>query len=121
MSFNYAKTAATADRLIGRFGASATFQQITVGAYDPNTGTAGNTVTSVPVQAVVLPYGQRFIDGATILQGDLQAFLSVVGVSVPKAGDQLLWQGKTYQIISVKDTAPAGLSVIYELQVRGAA
>ncbi len=58
------------------------------------------------------------LKASTILQGDQQAYLSAVGLTMPKAGDVLVWQGSDYQVIAAKELAPAGVNVLAELQVR---
>lgn len=121
MSFNYAKTAATADRLIKRFGKTATLRRTLAdpSTYNPATGVVAQPVeTQTTCSAVVIPYGDKLIDGTLIRQGDKQAFVAVVNVSEPKAGDFLLWEGVSYTVMNSKTLAPAGVNVIYELQVR---
>ena len=73
MSFNYPATAATAKRLLERFGAAATLKRDTTGTYDPSTGTSPVTTESLATTAAVFAYPQRYIDGTLILQGDQQA------------------------------------------------
>lgn len=116
-AFNYAATAATATRLLQRFGAAATIKRTTTGAYDPALGYAPVTTTSHATTAAVFAYPQGYIDGTNILQGDQQAFIAPG--EAPKQGDKLAWQGKDWDVISVKPVSPAGLSVIYEAQLRG--
>lgn len=117
MTFPYAATAATATRLLQRFGAPATLKRQTTGAYDPVTGQPSVTVTNLATTAAVFAYHQRYIDGTNILQGDQQAYCAP-GVA-PKQGDKLAWQGRDLEVIAVKPVSPAGLAVIYEVQVRG--
>lgn len=120
MTFNYTATAATADRLLKRFGASAQVTRNTPGAYDPVTGTVSVTTTTQTVTAAVFDYDQSYIDGTRIQQGDRRAFVSAVGIWAPKQGDVLAWDGADLAVIAVKPLKPAGLAVLFELQVRGA-
>lgn len=117
MAFNYAATAATATRLLQRFGAAATLKRATAGAYNPATGTSAPTVASLSTTAAVFAYPQKYVDGTLILQGDQQAFCAP-GVT-PKQGDVLAWQGIDYQVIAVKPVSPAGVVVLFEAQLRG--
>lgn len=116
-AFDYAVTAATATRLLQRFGAAATLKRQTAGAYNPATGAAAVTVTSLATTAAVFAYPQKYIDNTLILQGDQQAYLAP-GVA-PQQGDRLAWQGKDYEIVVVKPVSPAGTAVLYEAQIRG--
>ena len=51
--FNYPATAATATRLLQRFGAAATIKRQSGTAYDPATGTSTQTYTSYATTAAV--------------------------------------------------------------------
>ena len=117
-TFNYANTASTADRLLKRFGTTTQLTREEVGAYDPATGAAPVTTTEQDVTAAVFDYPQRYVDGTKILAGDRQCFLSAVGIFEPKQGDRFAWDGQSMVVVAVKKLAPAGLAVLYELQVR---
>lgn len=118
MTFNYAATAATATRLLQRFGASATLKRQTAGEYDPVTGTTPDaTTTELATTAAVFAYDQKYIDGTLILQGDQRAY--IVPANEPKQGDLLAWQGRDWSIVAVKPISPAGVPVVYEAQLRG--
>jgi hypothetical protein len=116
-AFNYAATAATATRLLERFGAAATINRQTTGAYDPETGTAPVTTTTLATTAAVFAYDQKYIDGTLIKQGDQRAYCAPT--NAPAQGDQLVWQGGTFEVIAVKPVSPAGVPVLYEAQIRG--
>jgi hypothetical protein len=117
MSFDYAHSAATALRLLQRFGASATLKRQSAGSYDPSTGSDTVTETSLTTTAAVFAYDQSYIDGTLILQGDQLAYLS--NEQEPQQGDLLAWQGADYRVVAVKPLSPAGTVVLYEAQLRG--
>lgn len=117
MSFDYNELASTASEMLVEFGKAATLKRIVTGAYDPSTGTAPVTTTSLNTHAAVFAYDQKYIDGTLIKQGDQRAYLSPR--QEPKQGDLLTWMGKDYQIVAVKPLAPAGVAVLFEAQVRG--
>jgi hypothetical protein len=116
-AFNYPATAATAIRLLQRFGAAATVRHPTGSAYDPDTGTTVPTYADSATTAAVFAYDQKYIDGTLILQGDQQAYCSPS--VAPVQGDQFVWQSTTYTVIAVKPVSPAGVPVLYEAQIRG--
>jgi len=116
-AFNYLNTAATATRLLQRFGAVATLKRTTTGEYDPATGETPLTVESLATTAAVFAYEQKYIDGTLILQGDQQVYL--MPAVEPKQGDTFEWQGRNYQVVSVKPVSPAGVPVLFEAQIRG--
>lgn len=121
--FNYNATAATATRLLQRFGKAATLKRIVTGAYDPSTGTAPVTTTSLNTHAAVFAYDQKYIDGTLIKQGDQWCLLSPI--HAPKQGDvlnaksPLTGQYADFTIVAFKAHGPAGTAVLFEAQVRG--
>lgn len=116
--FNYPGTAATATRLLKRFGAPAALIRADgPPVYDPETGSTAPADVSTPTTAGVFAYDQKFIDNTLILQGDQLAYC-VPGVE-PRQGDRFQWRGKVYAVISVKPIAPAGTPVLFEAQLRG--
>lgn len=113
MSFDYARAAITASRLIAKFGQSATLRQTanTGTAYSPTRANTDATVTVAFVE-----YGDRHIDGTLIKQGDRIAYLAAG--TIPDIDDKLIVNGVTYSVVNVKQLNPAGTVVYYELQVR---
>lgn len=119
MSFDYSVTAATADRLIERFGVAVTLTRSVPGAYDPATGApAAATVTTQSVKAVVRDFPQAYIDGTFIRSGDRKVLVAALGITAPQAGDVFPWDGQSLVVVESKALAPAGSAVIYTLQVR---
>lgn len=117
MPFDYVATRATATRLLTKFGAATTLTHVAPGAYDPATGASVPIETAETAQACVFPYGDKFIDGTLIQAKDQQAFVSAEGTE-PKPGSVLLWEGKKLSVVRAKNLGPAGVMVLFELQVR---
>lgn len=113
----YPELAITADELLKEFGQSVTIRH-TESVYDPATGTSTQVVTDSKTVGAKFPYGDRAIDGTMILSGDEQIYLSPVGITSVVPGDRVILASGTYSVVRVKTTAPAGIPVIYELQVR---
>jgi hypothetical protein len=116
-SFNYPATAATATRLLVRFGAACTLVRTTEGAYNPATGSNTVTVENLPTTAAVFAYDQKYIDGTLILAGDQLAYCAPA--VEPKQGDSFTWAGVPRTVIAVKPISPAGIPVLFEAQIRG--
>ena len=116
-AFNYPATAATATRLLERFGAAATIKRSTPGAYNPATGTMTPTVTTHATTAAVFAFDQKYIDGTLVQAGDQRAYLAPA--VVPQQGDALTWDGRDWQVVAVKPVSPAGVPVLFEAQLRG--
>lgn len=116
----YNDAAAMAGDLLTEFGQSCVLTVVTTGAYDPETGESGTTSTPHNVTAALFDYPQRHIDGTLILTGDKKALVSPVGLTVePKPGHTLTnAAGAVYTVVNAKATAPAGVAVLWTLQVR---
>lgn len=94
----YARLQATAQRLIAKFGQQGTVTRIA--APDPIEGGDGTT-TDYPANLVPMAYSAREIDGTNILAGDMQIYISSVGLAIePKPGDLVTASGKTFRIIN---------------------
>jgi hypothetical protein len=122
MSF-YGDLAITADELLGEFGQPVTIRRQTAGGYDPETGSASITTADELGNGAVFDFGlhqsgAEFAAGSLIVAGDKQLYLSPVGVSVPRPGDLAIIGAETWSIVSVKSTAPAGIAVLFECQLR---
>lgn len=114
--FDYDRSAATADRLIDKYG-----QQGTI-CRTENSGQAWNptpTKADYPCVLVVLSYSAKDIDGTLIKSGDKKVYISAKNLNtVPKTTDKLLIQGKENTIISVDELNPAGAVIYYICQCR---
>lgn len=119
MTAFYDEMAEVADEMLAEFGQGCTLSSVTIGDYDPATGGASTTATSQTVTGAIFDYPQRFIDGTLILTGDKRVLVSPIGVTgAPKPGDTLTAGGIDYRVVDAKATAPAGIAVLWTLQVR---
>ena len=125
MSAFYDRMAATALRLIERFGLTATLSEVTPGEYDPVTGveTGGATLTQTG-QLILLDYtvqeaGIINAAGSLVQQGDKKIMLAAKGLTWPPTlATTILADGLTWTIVNVKSTNPAGTPLVYELHGR---
>ncbi|MGL5002489.1 MAG: hypothetical protein ACRDAM_06080 [Casimicrobium sp.] len=121
MSFDYAAKAKNAERLIAKFGRAETLRRTIAetGAYSAATSqVTPPTLQSYPCKLIAFDYKKSFIDGTLIRQGDKQGYMSAPNVPLPLAGDTATWNGSELSVVAVKDLAPAGVSVLYEVQLR---
>jgi len=112
MSF-YSDLGLLADGLIDQFGYAVTIKTPT------NTGTAYNpTVTwaSAAVIGLKLSYSKSEIDGNLVQAGDVQFLLK--GGAVLDTKCRIVDGSSEYQIITVSQVAPGGISVIQKAQAR---
>lgn len=115
---NYDKLKSTARTLLRNFGQSMTLTRDVAGTYDPTTGVMVNTQQTFTDYGVVLPYGDgsSSVADSLIQQGDRQVFIQIS--TEPKTTDKITIAGATFNIVNVKPLEPAGINVLYELQVR---
>lgn len=113
----YARLQATAQRLIAKFGQQGTVTRET--PPDPNEG--GDPVeTAHPAKLVPMQYKANEIDGSVIEAGDVQIYVSSVGLPIiPGPGDYATVNGKTYRVINSDPNQYDGLTpVVHVLQAR---
>lgn len=112
--FNYVKSALTARKLLARFGQDMT---LTKEVYNIDTG-ALTSSTSTTDKGVILPYSDGVVSmsGGLIKSSDQQVYINISVVPAPT--DRLTVGAKVYSVISVEALEPAGVNVLYILQIR---
>jgi hypothetical protein len=113
----YNSIAATASKLITKFGAVGEIKRTTGDSIDPVTGTviAGTTVTYTP-NTIVQKYADELIDGARILSSDRMIILD--NTIEPVSTDTITIRGENWSIVSIKESSPAGIPLVYFVQAR---
>jgi len=96
--FNYGRLQQTADRIITQYGQTGSLTRLS----PPDPVLGGDPVeTAYPAKLVPMAYDARFIDGTVIKTGDVQIYISSVGLAiVPTPGDLVSAGGKQYSIIN---------------------
>ena len=114
------RLAATAARLIDRFGGPVTLTRAMPGSYDPASGTRSDAGTLTYYGTAVLDnYSQRDIDGTLVRTGDQRAYLSVKDMTAPQTGDQILIDGRFWSVVAAQRLKQPGRpEVLYIAQVR---
>ncbi|MGY2048908.1 hypothetical protein [Methylobacterium sp. JK268] len=126
-TFDYGRARRSADRLIARFGGPGAILR----ASDAGSGedmTNGRSAAAVaaadpsayPCTLAVIDYDERDRDGTLIRQQDRRALIAAGGLAIePTDADQLRdASGDVYAIVTIKPLAPAGMVVMYDVQVR---
>jgi hypothetical protein len=125
VSFDYGKSAATALKLLQKFGRTVTHtRQVSGNDYNPSTGAAtvtpsNQTGTGCVLDFQLMNYGTTFEGQTVIQQGDKYALLATSGITnVPVPGDLFVAGGVTWNIMGVKTVSPAGTDVLHKLHLR---
>lgn len=118
--YDYVAATATADRLITKFGAACLLRRNTATgtAFDPTL-----TPTDYATMAAVVDYTEQQRAGTDILRTDRRAFvaagpLTALGITAVLPADSLVIGGVEMQIVLAKPLNPAGVTVVYDCQVR---
>jgi hypothetical protein len=116
-TFNYAEIQAVATELITEFGQAGTVTRIA--PPDPvNGGDPGET--AYPATLVPMAYNARNIDGTVIKTGDVQIYISAVGLGImPTVGDLVTAGGVGYRIVNADPNNYDGVTnVVFIVQGR---
>jgi hypothetical protein len=113
----YNSMAATASKLITKFGAVGEIKRTTGGSIDPVTGTvtAGTTVIYTP-NTIVQKYADELVDGTRILSSDRMIILD--NTIEPVSTDTITIGGENWSIVSIRESNPAGIPLVYFVQAR---
>ena len=116
--FDYSRPAATAKRLLDRFGRDGSLSRATeTGEYDPVTGPVQGVITSACTVAL-LEFDNRQIDGQLILVGDRRALIAPDVGFEPVAGDALTVGSEVLQVVKNRPVSPSGVVVLHDCIVR---
>lgn len=113
----YKQMAETAIRLLTQFGTDATLKTGGVTVSDKVAGTVTKTeVQSKTVKAVVTEFNKSLIDGTTVRTGDKNIVMAPT--EKPVIGDTITINGFTWNVVDIKESNPAGVTLVYFLHVR---
>lgn len=116
---NWNELVLVADDIVTEFGQPIVITSVSQGVYDTDTGTISTTTTTTNTIGVMFDYGEKDINGTSILRGDKKLLVKPSGVTTITVNDLVTVAGNDYHIISVKQTNPAGTNLLWELLIRG--
>jgi hypothetical protein len=116
---NWDDLVVTSDEIVKEFGQSITIKTVNQGTYDPETSEIINTVTDFITYGVIFDYGEKDVNGTTIVRGDKQLLITPVGLLTIDLNSTVVVQGTEYVITKIKQTNPAGTNLLWELSLRG--
>ena len=115
--FNYARSIATANRLIAKFGQTVTLKRVANSGSEP--WNPVQTETEHPATAVIVEFEDNEIDGTLVLRTDRKALIAKGTLTIePKPGDRLVVGSVILSVVRVAPLNPGGTVVMYEAQVR---
>lgn len=111
MSFDYARAAATAERLIEKFGQTVTLIQLinTGPEWEPDLDEV-----PTPIKVVDLNHQQRDAGGTLVGHSVRTLYISTSAGVTPVKGNKVKISGKEHEITEVRPLAPAGVAVFWE-------
>lgn len=118
--FDYSRPAATAKRLLDRFGQAGAISRSTPGGYDPETGPTDPVELQSPCTVALLEFDNRQIDGELVKIGDRRALIAPDATFEPDAGDVLTVASEVVQVVRNRPLKPAGVIVLHDCIVRSA-
>lgn len=117
MSYDYTDDVTTAADMIADSGRSLTLRKLSIGTYDPATGTNTGTTTDSTVIGVMLDFaaGQTLVRGALIQAMDKRLLLPASAAVSPQ--DHILDGSTEYTIVSLGELKPGDTSLLFDLHL----
>lgn len=112
--------------ILGEYGGPAQFISRSNGPYDPTVGTAPIVDTTYNVRMVAFDFlqkkdGDQGGENSLLKSGDKEVYMSS-SVLLPRPNpktDSIIYTGRKYSIITIKELNPSGtLSIVYQLFIR---
>ncbi len=117
MSF-YTDMQATTAELLAEFGAPVVLNHADNGDYDVDSGAPVTKTTTSTGTAVRIEYELKDIDGTQIRHGDVRLLIAAQNFPLPDTGDDVVFDGIIYSVVSTKPLSPAGIVMFYDTQAR---
>ena len=115
---DYTKSAASALKMLTKFGQSVTRRSYTAGTYDPATGLVTPTTADTTRKGALFDFGEgQTLERGTLIQsGDKRLLLDATATVLPQ--DHFIIGGTENVIVSIGEINPAGTVVLYDLHLR---
>jgi hypothetical protein len=107
-----------ATKLMAKFGGNATLVRVSVGAYNPTTGSNSETTVSTELRGVLQDVNLREVNDL-IQSGDKRLLVAAADAGAsPSNADRVIIEGITYQVIQVQTIEQDNTAITYELILR---
>ena len=108
-----------ASKLMAKFGGTATIRRITLGSYDPATGTAAETTADTSVRGVLEDVTRREVNDL-IQAGDKRLMVAAADLAnAPTTADRVIISSRSLQVIEVRTIEQYNIAITYELILNG--
>jgi len=108
----------TASKLMSKFGGDVTIRVITVGAYNPTTGTASESTADTTVKGVLEDVNAREVNDL-VQAGDRRLTIAAADVSAaPTTADKVVISSVVHQVIRVTTIEQDNQPITHELILR---
>lgn len=108
----------TASKLMSKFGGDVTIRVITVGAYNPTTGTASESTADTTVKGVLEDVNALEVNDL-VQAGDRRLTIAAADVSAaPTTADRIIISSVTYQVVRIATIEQDNQPITYELILR---
>ena len=108
----------TAAKLMSKFGGDATIRTVTMGAYNPTTGTAGESTSDVTVKGVVEDVNAREVNDL-VQASDRRLTIAAADVTAaPTTADKVVISSVVHQVVRVTTIEQDNQPITYELILR---
>jgi hypothetical protein len=116
-AYDYTVPAATATRMLERYGRTVTRRTYAAGTYDPATGAVSTTTADTSRTGALFDIqGVTHIRGTLVQVGDKQLLLDPDAAAA--ITDRYIIGSDEYTVVSVGEVNPAGTVCLYDLHVR---
>ena len=114
----YGRAAATAFRLLEKYGQDVTHRAYTAGTYNPATGIAAPSTTDTTRKGALLAFGANTttVRGELVQVSDKRLLLD--GSAGVSPQDRIIVAGIEYTPVSIDDVSPAGVRVMLDIHAR---
>ena len=106
-----------ASKLTGKFGGDVTIQFVSLGSYNPTTGTATETITSETIKGVLEDVNASEVND--LVRGDDKKLtVAAKDTTTPGLDDKVLIGGVVHQIVRVETIEQDNEAIVYEIYLR---
>jgi hypothetical protein len=118
--FDYAKSAATADRLLKKFGQTGAIRRTSASGgdnpWDPESPTTIDHPCTLAILPINLQDAGKDVGGTLIKASDKRILVSVEGLTItPTTTDHVVTAAGVYIIVKNSTLSPAGIPVIHDI------